>query len=319
MAKYILKRLGLLVVTFFIIVTICFMLVRLLPQVIPDDPILADQILAKWEALGYNEPLLVQYGIYLKNIFTSFDFGVSWHIQRLEPAFDLFLGRLAPTMLLSVYSLALSIPLGIILGIFAAIKKNKWPDHVVSTSVVLFISIPSYVTAFLIQYFLCFKFGWFPLTVSSLVDAGGSWFSPTMIISMMPAVIALTLGTIAGLARTTRAELTETLTTDYMLLARTKGLTHGQATRRHALKNAMIPILPGIIGGFFSIVSGSFIIEQIFSVPGVAQIYLQSINTFDYDVFIVVTMFYTLMGLLAGIVVDVSYGFVDPRIRVGER
>ena len=132
-------------------------------------------------------------------------------------------------------------------------------------------------------------------------------------------IIALSFGEIAGLCRFTRAELTETLTQDYMLLARTKGLTRGQATRRHALKNAMVPILPMIISSFIGILGGSMIIEQIFSIPGVGDLYIKSINSFDYDVFMLDTIFYVLIGLLAGIVVDISYGFIDPRIRMGER
>jgi ABC-type dipeptide/oligopeptide/nickel transport system permease component len=104
-----------------------------------------------------------------------------------------------------------------------------------------------------------------------------------------------------------------------MLLARTKGLTRGQATARHALRNAMVPILPMIIGDFIGILGGSMIIEQIFSIPGVGRLYLFSIQQLDYDVFMMDTVFYTFIGLLAGIVIDISYGFIDPRIRVGER
>ena len=138
-------------------------------------------------------------------------------------------------------------------------------------------------------------------------------------ISMIAPILALSFGQIAGLTRFTRAELTETLTSDYMLLARTKGLTRAQATSRHALKNAMVPILPMIIGTFIGILGGSMIIEQIFSIPGVGQLYIKSINLFDYDIFMIDTVFYTFIGLLAGIVIDISYGFIDPRIRMGSK
>ena len=104
-----------------------------------------------------------------------------------------------------------------------------------------------------------------------------------------------------------------------MLLARTKGLTRTQATTRHALKNAMVPILPMIISSFIGILGGSMIIEEIFSIPGVGQLYIKSINLLDYDVFMMDTVFYTFVGLLAGIVVDISYGFIDPRIRMGAK
>jgi len=305
---------------FFAVTTICFMLIRLLPRELPMDKVLAQAIQQRWDALGYNEPLLTQYGIYLRNIFTELDFGTSWYIQYRTPALDVLLDGLLPTVLVNTYSLVLSIPLGILLGIYAAVKKNKWQDTLISTGVMVFVSVPSYVYAFLVQYFLYFKLGLFEKpTILSLADAGGSYLTWPMFKSMIMPILALSFGEIAGLCRFTRAELTETLTSDYMLLARTKGLTRGQATARHALKNAMVPILPMIIGSFISVMSGSMIIEQIFSIPGVGQIYIESIQKFDYDVFMADGLFYSFVGLLAGIVVDLSYGFIDPRIRMGEK
>ena len=319
MTKYVIKRILLMLFVLFVITNICFMLIRMLPRELPLDVNQAEVIKQRWEALGYNKPLIEQYGIYLYNIFTVGDFGTSWYIQFRQPALDVLTGRLLPTVMVNLYSLIFSIPLGILLGIYAAVKKNKWQDSLISTSVMIFVSVPSYVYAFLVQYFLYFKLGWLPLQVYSLAEAGGSWFTPKMFYSMIAPILALSFGTIAGLVRFTRAELTETLTSDYMLLARTKGLTRAQATTRHALKNAMVPILPMIISSFVGILGGSFIIEQIFSIPGVGQLYIKSINLFDYDVFMVDCVFYTFIGLLAGILVDISYGFIDPRIRMGEK
>ena len=320
MGKYILKRLGLLIYTFFVIVTISFFLIRLLPQEMPTDINLAAVIEARWEALGYNKPLLVQYGIYLRNIFTEFDFGTSWKISLTTPALEVMTERILPTVIVNLYALIISIPVGISLGIYAAIKKNTWQDHFISTLVIVLVSVPSYVYAFFVQYFLYFKWRWVPTNVMySLADAGGSYFTLKMFSSLILPVLALSFGEIAGLTRFTRAELTETLTSDYMLLARTKGLTRGQATTRHALKNAMVPIFPMLISSFIGIFGGSLIIEQIFSIPGVGALYLLSINQLDYDIFMLMTIFYTLIGLLAGIVVDISYGFIDPRIKMGRK
>ncbi len=305
--------------TLFIIMTICFMLIRILPRELPTDKIQAEAIAARWEALGYNKPLLTQYGIYLKNIVTDWDFGTSWYIAFRQPAWEVLTSRLLPTVLVNLYSLIFSIPLGIAFGVLAAIKKNKWQDSLISTTVMVFVSVPSYVYAFLVQFIFYFLLGWLPLQVYSLADAGGSWWTGKMFVSMIAPILALSFGEIAGLCRFTRAELTETLTSDYMLLARTKGLTRAQATTRHALKNAMVPILPMIISSFIGILGGSMIIEQIFSIPGVGQLYIKSINLFDYDVFMMDSVFYTFVGLLAGIVVDISYGFIDPRIRMGEK
>lgn len=319
MTKYIIKRIILMLFTFFIITTICFMLIRILPRELPQEKVTAALIEARWDALGYNEPLLTQYIIYLKNIITEWDFGTSWYISFRQPAMETLTSRLLPSVLVNVYSLIFSVPLGIALGIFAAIKKNKWQDSLISTAVMIFVSVPSYVYAFLVQYSFYFKLGWLPLQIYSVADAGGSYLTWKMFHSMIAPVLALSFGEIAGLCRFTRAELTETLTSDYMLLARTKGLTRGQATTRHALKNAMVPILPMVISSFLSILGGSFIIEKIFGIPGVGQLFLLSIGQRDFDVFMVDSMFYTFIGLLGGILVDISYGFIDPRIRMGEK
>ena len=136
---------------------------------------------------------------------------------------------------------------------------------------------------------------------------------------MLPAVLSLGFGVVAGLTRYTRAELSEVLTGDYMLLARTKGLTKAQAISRHAMRNAMVVILPMIIGEFIGIIGGSLIIEKIFSIPGVGNLYITAINLRDYNFFMALTFFYTFIGLLSGIVIDISYGFIDPRIRMGAK
>ena len=317
MFKYILKRLGLMIMTFLIIFLISFVLIKLLPIVV-NVTIGQDKeiIEATLRARGYYDPIPVQLVNYIKRIFHG-DFGVGVNLPeyRNKPVWDVFVEKLPPTVLINVYSTLFSVPLGIALGIFAALKKNRWQDHLISTGVMIFISVPSIVTAFLVQYIFCFKLNWFPL----MMNSGFDYFSFSMFKSMMPAVIAMSFGSICGYARFTRAELTEVLTSDFMLLARTKGLTRGQATLHHALKNAMVPIFPSIVGEFVSVLSGSLIIEKIFSIPGVGGLYLDSINYQDYDFFMMLSCFYILIGLAASIVIDLSYGFIDPRIRMGAK
>ena len=269
--------------------------------------------------MGYNKPILVQYFLFWKNILTEWDWGVGEQMYEGLGVFDVLMQKLPYSVIVNLYSILIAIPLGLGFGIFAALKKNKWQDHVISTMVMVFISVPSYVYAFLVQYFLCFKLGWFPLTIESLESAGGSIFSWKMFVSMMPAVLSLGFGVVAGLTRYTRAELSEVLTGDYMLLARTKGLTKAQAITRHAMRNAMVVILPMIIGEFIGILGGSLIIESIFGIPGVGALYINSINVRDYNFFMADTVFYTFIGLLSGIVIDISYGFIDPRIRMGSK
>ncbi len=318
MFKYIMKRLLLMLMTFTIVVVMCFVLIKLLPmstQVpLGKD---ADIIYNQLQARGYFDPIPVQFVNYLKRIFLEGDFGIGVNMAqyRNQPVWNVFVKKLPPTVLINVYSSLVSIPIGVGLGIFAALMKNKWQDHVISTSVMLFISVPSFVYAFLVQYLLCFKLNLLPKTM----DSGYDYFSWSMFLSMIPAVLSLSFGSIALYARYTRAELTEVLTSEFMLLARTKGLTKAQATNRHALRNAMVPIFPMIIGEFISVLSGSLIIEKIYSIPGVGGLYLEAINCQDYDFFMLLSAFYTFVGLAAGIVIDISYGFIDPRIRMGAK
>lgn len=316
MLKYVIKRIALMIFVLFVILTMCFILVKLLP--VTDATQFGkdmELILQRREALGYNKPLLVQYGIFLQKSVFGGDWGISEALYRGQEVWQVFISKIPATLLVNVYAMCFSVPMGLLLGIYAALKKNKWQDYVISTLVVVFISVPSYVYALLVQYVLCFKLDLFPLQMNS----GTDWLSFSMFLSVVPAVLALGFGSIAGLARFVRAELSEVLTSDFMLLARTKGLTRSQATIRHALRNSMVPVFPMILGEFVGILSGSLIIEKIFGIPGVGQLYVNSITALDYNFFMLLSAFYTLIGLTAGIVVDISYGFIDPRIRMGER
>ena len=304
--------------TLFVIMTMSFFLIKSIPFTvrasIGED---AQKLEAIIQARGYRDPILKQYVTYLGRIFQG-DWGIGINMEMNQSVSHVFKTRLPATMLVNVYAMIFSVPIGLALGIWAALKKNKFIDHVISTGVMVFISVPSYVYAFLVQYIFCFKLG-LPLKMSSLLDAGGSWLSWKMFVSTIPPVLALSFGTIAGFARGTRAELTEVLTSEFMLLARTKGLTRGQATLRHALRNAMVPIFPAILGEFVGIIGGSLIIEQIFAIPGVGRLFLSSVTSLDYDFFMMLTIFYSFIGLAATIVVDISYGIIDPRIRMGAR
>ncbi len=319
MGKYIVKRILLMFLTLFIIATMCFILVKLLPlPAVREMGRDINLVLQKREKMGYNKPIMVQYYLFLKNVLTEWDWGVGEQMYEGYSVWGVMMQKLPYTIMVNLYSILFAIPLGLGFGIFAALKKNKWQDHMISTLVMVFISVPSYVYAFVVQYFLCFRLGLFPLQLESLGSAG-SLFSWKMFYSMIPAILSLGFGTVAGLTRYTRAELSEVLTGDYMLLARTKGLTRAQAISRHALRNAMVVILPMIIGEFIGILGGSLIIENIFGIPGVGSLYINSINVRDYNFFMAMSVFYTFIGLASGIINDISYGLIDPRIRMGSR
>lgn len=331
---YILQRLLLMVVTFIIIFLICFILVRMLP--IPfdsgmDDP---NKIHLKLVAQGrekYDEatgeyittPVLEQLWNFIAGLFNPnneapWGYSFTGAGDFLSTPDEILFSRMAPTILINVYSMILSIPLGIAIGIFMALKKNKWQDHVLSVVIMLFISVPSFVYAFLLQNIFAYQWQILPPMVDDAKNLA-EWLGPSAFKSMILPVLAMSFGSIAGFARYTRAELTEVLTSDFMLLARTKGLTKTQATVRHAFRNSLVPIFPMILGTIISVLSGSLIIENIFSIPGVGDIYLDSIQKRDYDVFQFVSMFYIAIGLIGTLVVDVSYGLVDPRIRMGSK
>ena len=194
MAKYILKRLLLMLMTLFIIMSICLIMIRLLPvppinRVPGVDPILQYEkqvqlgYLVKTESGEYvKAPILLAYFKFWKNIFTQWNWGEGMTMYANQNVWDVLLQKLPYTVIVNLYSTLIAIPLGLIFGVYAALKKNKWEDHVISTLVVVFISVPSYVYAFLVQYLLCFKLGWFPLTVASRENA--SFFSWTMFVSI---------------------------------------------------------------------------------------------------------------------------------------
>lgn len=316
MLKYTIKRIFYMIFVFLIITCMCFVLIRMLPPLpLPAENPTSTIVEARREALGYNKPYMVQFWIFVKNVVTKFDWGVSEVLYFGQEVSDVFFTKLPATMAVNLYSILIAIPIGIGLGVFAALKKNTWIDYLISTLTMVCISVPSFVYAFLIQYFFSYKLKLFPF----LINGGNDWFSWDMFYSMLPAIFSLSFGVIAGFTRTTRAELTEVLTSEFMLLARTKGLTKTQATIRHAMRNCMVIIIPGIFGQFIGILSGSLIIEGIFGIPGVGKLTLNAINGRDYPIYILSVCFYTLIGLLASVVVDVSYSFIDPRIRMGAK
>ena len=318
MIKYVIKRILLMLMVFMIIISVCFVLVKLLPSK-PAEQFGKDMALIEMrrELLGYNKPLIEQYFIFIQRSLLGMDWGISETLYTGQDVWTKFMEKMPATVIVNVYTMIFAVPLGLLFGIYAALKKNKWQDHFISTAVMVFVSVPSYVYAFLVQYFLCFKLQWFPFQMK----AGYDYLSWDTFVSLVPAILSLGFGTIAGLTRYVRAELTEVLTSDFLLLARTKGLSRAQTTVRHAMRNAMVPIFPMILGEFIGIMGGSLIIENIFGIPGVGPLYVSSIGTTppDYNFFMLLTAFYTIIGLASGIVVDLSYGFIDPRIRMGSK
>lgn len=345
MLKYSIKRIILALITAFIILSLTFILVKSLGiadttfgakenvkhafylqqlelgyVVCFDHPVegygdlLAHFSIDGIEEYFYSRPILEQYFSWLRNVITAWDWGRSTSIELGSAATDIIFSRLPTSMYINIISVVISVPIGIGLGILAGLKKNTWVDHLISTLVMIFISIPSFVVISFLMYLLCFENHILPSIWPSPSDS-----IQTKVLAFIIPVVSLSFGSICGYTRFVRAELCEVMSSEYLLLARTKGLTKNQAITRHALKNAFVPILPSILAEFIGIFGGSMILEKLYGIPGIGDLYIRSINEKDYNVLMVDMAIFTTVGLLAGIVLDLSYGFIDPRIRMGEK
>jgi len=344
MLKYSIKRVILALVTAFIILTLTFFLIKSLPVekcISPDqnviygfyenqinlgyvigfttpqpqygepiDTVVIDRVTHYY----YQRPIIDQYFSWIGNIVTKWEWGTSNYIKPGTSAMYIIGERLPTSLGINIFSVLISVPLGVILGIIAGLKKNTWVDNLISTLVMVFISIPSFVVITFLIYWFGYSSHILPTTWPRADES-----TAVRVAGYVIPVMALSFGSICGYTRFVRAELCEVMSSEYLLLARTKGLTKRQAIVRHALRNAFVPILPSILAEFIGVFSGSMILESIYDIPGIGSLYVTAINTKDNNVLMVDMAVFTTVGLLAGIILDLSYGFLDPRIRMGEK
>lgn len=356
MIKYVSLRIGWIFIILFIILSMNFILLKLAPSYPPadkdqrdiyyarqvddgymrleitDDPdIVLSFVLGQYELnpkYYYNLqnnilytyipiPISIQYFRWLGNIVTDWNWGLSTRIEVNAPAFDVLKSRIPVTLRLNLIALFVYIPIGFTFGIIAALKSDTGVDNLISFFVMIFISVPSFVLMMLLLLLFGYTLGWVPtqFPASNIQDLS------LQIRGLILPVLGLSFGSIAGLTRLTRAELKEVLTSEFLLLARTKGLTKNQSVIRHGMRNSMVPLVPSIIGSFVGLLSGSVIIEQIYGIPGTGRIFIRAMasGNYDYNVLLSVTAFYTVISLFAILLVDLSYGIVDPRIRMGAK
>ena len=313
MLRYTLQRLVAAAFTMLVIIVVVFFVLWSMPGDIIGmspkmDPATRQAILAKYHL---DEPLIVQFG-YVMRDYLHLDFGYSLKIRPGVPVFDVVLERLPVTIQLNYFAAFVTLPLGMFFGITMAIKKDTVYDIIASSFVILLISVPSFVLAAVMQYVLGFKLEWFPLILAT--EHNLTW---TKFYSMIMPIFALAFGSIASIARTLRAELAEVLTMDFMLLAKAKGLTYSQTITGHALRNACVPLSATFLYLFLGVLSSSLVIEQIFAVPGLSKTMISAINGKDHWLTMGIVIFYVIIGLVMAIFADLSYGIIDPRIRVG--
>ena len=315
MGKYILKRTGMMAIILFLIVSISFFVLRLMPgSPYDDDQDLTPEAIEALNAkMHLDKPLPVQYFYFLKGVLLENNWGTSIKLRPGVDVFQIIVERIPASMVLNILSLVISIPLGILAGSLAAVFKNKLPDYIISFLVVICISVPSFVFASLLQYFVAGKLEWLPL----IYDATGT--PKAQLISLVLPIMALAFSPVATVCRYLRGELIETLSSEYMLLARTKGLKKAQAVMRHAFRNSMVPLANIIIPMFTNILGGSMVVESIFAVPGIGGILVDSITVSDYPLAIGALLFYSFISVATILIVDISYGIIDPRIRLGAK
>ncbi len=306
MKKYVLKRVLTAIFTLLVILFVLFILMQLMPgSPFNDEKLTADQKVALYEKYGLDQPVVVQFGRYVKNMLTG-DLGVSYKISKNTPISQLIKTRLPVSIMIGGFAVALGAVVGLILGLLAAIWHDTVLDTICTIISVIGVSVPSYVFALALSYTLGFKLGWFPMLFSqkAIMDS-----------SVLPS-ISLSMFTMASIARFTRSEMLEVLGSDYMLLAESKGISGSRLIFKHALRNALIPIITVLAPLIVDLMTGSLVVEKIFSIPGVGSLIVNAIQSNDYNVVIALAFIYSAMYIAIMLVVDILYGIIDPRIRI---
>ena len=303
MGRYIAKRIGMSVVTLFVLICLTFAMMH----AIPGGPFTSDRNVteAVQQALNekyhLNDPVIVQFGNYIKDLLHG-DLGMSYQYQGksvndfIADGFPVS-GKLG--LVTTIFVLLASIPMGIV----AALKNGRWQDMLVMVIATLGVTIPSFVIATMLMYLFSYKLGWLPTFGIS------SWKS-----FILP-MVAMGGYSLAFLARLMRSSLLEVMGQDYIRTARSKGISEFKTITRHALRNALIPVITVLGPTIANLVTGSFVIESIFAMPGLGVHYVTSINNRDYSTIMGVTIFYATFLIAIVFIVDLFYCLIDPRIR----
>lgn len=266
----------------------------------------------------YRVPIAIQYFRWLDNVITDWNWGDSTKIRVNVPAFDIIFSRMPITLYLNLASLFFYLPFGFAFGILAALKKDTYVDNIMQIVIMMFLSVPALVFILILIIVFSYSMNNF---LPSLFPLIGQESNSEIAKGFIIPVLAVGMPSIAGLTRILRAELSEVLTSEFVLLAKTKGLSHTQAVLRHAIRNSLVPMVPIIIGSFAGLLGGSFVLESVYAIPGVGTVTLKALaqSNYDYNVIMVSSAFYGVIGLFTVLIVDLSYGLIDPQIRMGAR
>lgn len=303
MVKYIIKRIGISIITILVLITVVFIMVRLMPG----DPFSSDKLtpairenLEKY--YGFDKPLFEQYITYLKNILKG-DFGYS--IKYVNQSVNKIIAESFPYSFdLGMRGLSISISLGLVLGIIAALNRGRSLDFVSVLIAIIGTSVPDFIIGALLQYSFGIKWGLLPVAQYKGLEY-----------TILPS-IALGFYTLAMVSRIMRASMLEVVQQDYIKTAKSKGISKFRVTYKHQIRNAIMPIVTVLGPTVAAVLTGTFVIESIFAIPGMGKHYVQSVQNLDYSLILGMTIFYGVFLVIANLVVDILYGIIDPRIRI---
>jgi len=302
MVRYILNRVLVAILTMFVLATVTFFLMRLVPGDPFAGPKVAPEVKARLRThYGLDKPVFTQYVIYLRNLLRG-DFGYSM-AARGNRVNEIIVDAFPASLDLGIRALVLAITLGLFFGIVSALNRGRPTDYLTVIVVLVGISVPNFVVAGLLQYF-------FGVYLKILPVARYDTFRHTLL-----PTFALSLGTMATLARYMRASMLEVITADYIKTAKAKGLRRWQVVFRHEVRNALFPILTILGPAIAMVLTGSFIIETVFAIPGLGRHYVSAMQNLDYTLVLGLTLFFGFFLIAMNLLVDFAYGVIDPRVR----
>ncbi|MDH4376897.1 MAG: ABC transporter permease [Ramlibacter sp.] len=314
MGSYTLRRIAEAALVALIMSFLLYNLISLLPGdpvdlMLEGNPAVTPELVAQMRALyGDNQPLIQRYGHWLANL-ASGDFGYS--SSHFKPVMEILGPALVQTSKLMIWTFVISVVASIILGSLAALKPGGWLDNFISFFAFACVSSPAYWVALLFLIVFSVKLQWFPATATAVDPDMG--LLRQMSYFVLP-VLTLTLFSMGQYVRYVRASMIETLASDYIRTARAKGLSRIAILRRHALRNALVPVVTLMALSFGSLMSGALVVEAMFGVQGMGKAIYDAVMLKDFNVAMVGMLFATLVTLLASLVADLAYGWLDPRI-----
>jgi oligopeptide transport system permease protein len=303
MLRYVAKRAAYMVVTLIVIVSITFFISKMLPGTpFADDKLTPETRAILFKKYGLDEPVYVQYFKYMLNVAQG-DLGNSFYFEG-RPVTQMILDAAPVSAFVGVQAVIFGLIVGLVLGIVAALWHNTVWDTVAVVVAVLGVSVPSFVLGPIMQYWLGVKLGWFPIAFFE------SWWH-----SVLPS-LAISVFVVSTVARFIRSEMLEVMGQDYVTLAKAKGLSGLAVILRHVLRNAMIPLVTVLAPLTVYLITGTVVIEVIFSVPGIGEQFVNSVRVNDYSMILGTTIFFSVFFIVALLIQDILYGVIDPRIRV---